>query len=88
MLTQIDNYTGQILKTIDDLDIKDNTIVIFTADNGPEATSYGNNTLTVENAFHGSAGPWRGTLFTGFEGALRVPFAMRWPEKNKARSCQ
>ena len=29
----------------------------------------------------GSAGPWRGTLFTGFEGALRVPFAMRWPGK-------
>ena len=30
---------------------------------------------------HGSAGPWRGTLFTGFEGALRVPFAIRWPGK-------
>jgi len=28
---------------------------------------------------HGSAGPWRGTLFTGFEGALRVPFVVRWP---------
>jgi arylsulfatase len=29
----------------------------------------------------GSAGPWRGTLFTGFEGALRVPFVIRWPGK-------
>jgi arylsulfatase A-like enzyme len=37
--------------------------------------------MTVESAYPGSAGPWRGTLFTGFEGALRVPFAMRWPEK-------
>jgi len=30
---------------------------------------------------HGSAGPWRSTLFTGYEGALRVPFAIRWPGK-------
>ena len=33
----------------------------------------------METAIHGSAGPWRGTLFTGFEGALRVPFVVRWP---------
>jgi arylsulfatase len=37
--------------------------------------------MTVEVAVNGSAGPWRGTLFTGFEGALRVPFAIRWPGK-------
>jgi arylsulfatase len=35
---------------------------------------------------HGSAGPWRGTLFTGFEGALRVPFAIRWPGRITAGS--
>jgi arylsulfatase len=35
----------------------------------------------VETAVHGSAGPWRSTLFTGYEGALRVPFAVRWPGK-------
>jgi arylsulfatase len=40
----------------------------------------------VETAVHGSAGPWRGTLFTGFEGALRVPFAIRWPGKITAGS--
>ena len=33
----------------------------------------------METASPGSAGPWRGTLFTGFEGALRVPFVVRWP---------
>ena len=77
---QIDTYTGMILDEIDDLGIRDNTIVIFTADNGPEA-SQGTNTLTVETSFQGTAGPWRGTLFTGFEGSLRVPFAMRWPGK-------
>jgi len=81
LLMQIDSYTGRLLDTIDELGISDNTIFIFTADNGPEATGYGNTNLTVETTTHGSPGPWRGTLFTGFEGALRVPFAMRWPGK-------
>lgn len=86
LLLQIDTYTGRLLDTIDELGIRDNTIFIFTADNGPEATPHGNVTLTVETASPGSAGPWRGTLFTGFEGALRVPFVMRWPDKIPAGS--
>ena len=81
MLMQIDSYTGELLKTIDNLGIAKNTIFIFTADNGPEALDYGSTSMTVETAVHGSAGPWRGTLFTGFEGALRVPFVVRWPGK-------
>ena len=40
--------------------------------------------MTVETAMHGSAGPWRSTLFTGYEGALRVPFVIRWPGKIQA----
>lgn len=86
MLMQIDSYVGELLATIDELGISDNTIVIFTADNGPEALSDGETSLTVETAMHGSAGPWRSTLFTGYEGALRVPFAMRWPGKIKPGS--
>jgi arylsulfatase len=86
MLMQIDSYVGELLDTIDDLGIAKNTIVIFTADNGPEALEAGGTSLTVETAVHGSAGPWRGTLFTGFEGALRVPFAIRWPGKIAAGS--
>ena len=80
-LMQIDSYVGELLDTIDELDIADNTIVIFTADNGPEALDYGQTTLAVSTTVHGSPGPWRGTLFTGFEGALRVPFVARWPGK-------
>ena len=79
LLTQIDAYMGRLLDAIDGLGIRDDTIVIFTADNGPEAADFGNNSGTVETFAHGSPGPWRGTLFTGFEGALRVPFAIRWP---------
>jgi arylsulfatase len=81
LLMQIDSYTGELLDTIDGLGIAENTIFVFTADNGPEALDFGGTNLTVETAVHGSPGPWRGTLFTGFEGALRVPFAIRWPGK-------
>lgn len=81
LLTQIDSYTSELLATIDDLGISKDTIFIFTADNGPGALERAGTTMKVETAVHGSAGPRRGTLFTGYEGALRVPFAIRWPDK-------
>ena len=84
LLMQIDSYTGELLDAVERLGVADNTIFIFTADNGPEAGPSGSTNLTVETAVHGSAGPWRGTLFTGFEGALRVPFVVRWPERIEA----
>lgn len=83
LLMQIDAYVGELLDTIDNLGISDNTIFIFTADNGPESLSAGETSMTVETAFNGSAGPWRSSLFTSYEGALRVPFAVRWPAKIK-----
>jgi arylsulfatase len=79
ILMQIDSYVGELLDGLDRMGVADETIVIFTADNGPEALEADGTSLTVETAVHGSAGPWRGSLFTGFEGALRVPFAVRWP---------
>lgn len=78
LLMQIGRYLGELLDTIDALGIEDHTIVVFTADNGPESLRPGETSLTVETAVHGSAGPWRSSLFTGYEGALRVPFAIRW----------
>jgi arylsulfatase len=84
ILMQVDSYVGELLDTLDELGIADNTIFIFTADNGPEALSEGETSMTVETAMHGSAGPWRSTLFTGYEGALRVPFVIRWPAKIQA----
>jgi arylsulfatase A-like enzyme len=81
LLLRIDTYNGKLLDAIDDLGISDNTIFIFTADNGSEAVPHGGTITTVVTPNPGSAGPWRGTMFTGFEGSLRVPFAMRWPGK-------
>jgi arylsulfatase len=60
---------------------RSSTLFIFTADNGPEALPEGTHTPSVDYFIPGTAGPWRGTLFTGFEGSLREPFAARWPGK-------
>jgi len=84
LLMQVDSYTGELLDKIDKLGVSDNTIFIFTADNGPEALDFQSTSITNESTMQGSAGPWRGTLFTGFEGALRVPFVVRWPKKISA----
>ncbi|MBW2602624.1 MAG: arylsulfatase [Deltaproteobacteria bacterium] len=71
VLMQIDAYTGELLDMLDGLNIADNTIFIFTSDNGPEMLP----------GHNGWSGPWRGSYFTGLEGSLRVPFIMRWPGK-------
>ncbi|WP_338441839.1 arylsulfatase [Synechococcus elongatus IITB7] len=68
-VVETDHRLGQILDTLDRLQISDNTIVIFTSDNGPDPTW----------PWQGSAGPWRGYYFTHMEGSLRVPFLIRWP---------
>lgn len=81
LLMQIDSYLGELQNKVKELGIEEDTIFVFTADNGPEAINYNSTNLTVETSIQGSAGPWRGTLFTGFEGALRVPFVIKWPKK-------
>jgi len=71
VLAQTDAYVGELLAAIDDLELKDNTIFIFTSDNGREG---------IKRSF-GFTGPWRGTMFSPYEGSLRVPFLVRYPDK-------
>ena len=69
VLAQIDAYTGRLLDAIERLGVRDDTIFIFTSDNGPE----------MHPRWAGSCGPWRGSYNTAMEGSLRVPFVIRWP---------
>ena len=71
VLAEMDYRTGQILNAIKQAGIEDNTIVVFTSDNGPEGTQ----------PWQGDSGPWRGTYFTAMEASLRAPFIIRWPGK-------
>ena len=81
MLHQTDTYVGRVTAALESAGIADDTIVIFTSDNGPEAVPVGNANISPTPPAQGTAGPWRGTLFTSLEGSLRVPFAIRWPGK-------
>lgn len=82
---QIDMNVGRILKVLDELGLKDNTIVVFSSDHGPApvillkkgARKYSNNML-------GYAGEFRGGKHQQYEGGTRVPFIIRWPGKVKA----
>lgn len=71
VLSEIDHRAGEVLDTIDKLGIRENTIVIWTSDNGPEEA----------RGWHGTAGFWRGQYFTALEGSLRTSFIIRWPDK-------
>lgn len=67
---EIDWSTGEILKTLKELGIDENTLVAFTSDNGPWLT---------KGKAGGSADPWIGGKFSPNEGGQRVPCVMRWP---------
>lgn len=70
VMMEVDWSVGEILKTLEKHDLTDNTLVIFTSDNGPWL-NFG--------AHAGSAGPFREGKGTSWEGGVRVPCIMRWP---------
>jgi arylsulfatase len=69
-----DEQIGQILKKLDELGIADNTIVMYSTDNGPENDTWPDGATT----------PFRSQKDTNWEGGWRVPCFMRWPGKIKA----
>jgi arylsulfatase A-like enzyme len=68
-MVELDGYVGQLLDKLDKLGVADNTIVVFTTDNGAEVMSWPD----------GGSTPFRGEKDTNWEGGWRVPCVMRWP---------
>jgi arylsulfatase len=68
-MVEHDGMVGQLLKQLDDLKITDDTIVIYTTDNGAEVMSWPD----------GGSTPFKGEKATNWEGAFRVPMVIRWP---------
>lgn len=78
--TSADKQIGRLMTKLAELKLTENTIIIFSSDNGPED-------IYITNASHsgvGSAGPFRGRKRSLYEGGVRVPFILRWPAATPA----
>ncbi len=73
-VSQLDAAFGRLMTTLDELNLTDNTFVVFTADNGPEGDG-------VKGRTRGSTGGLRGRKRDVYEGGIRVPGIIRWPGK-------
>lgn len=80
MITRLDAYVGEIMQLLEEKGLADNTILIFSSDNGPHEEG------GADPAFFNRDGKLRGLKRQTYEGGIRVPFIVRWPGQVKAGS--
>jgi arylsulfatase A len=81
-VSQLDAAVGRLMKYLDDHGLRDNTLVFFTSDNGPETL----NRYKAANRSYGSPGPLRGMKLHITEAGCRVPGIIRWPGRARPGS--
>lgn len=84
-MVEFDWATGALLQALDEYGFADDTLVIFSSDNGPvyddgyeDGTTVPTSTREVDRG-HDASGPYRGGKYQVYEGGTRVPFMVRWP---------
>ncbi len=88
-MVQLDWSAGEVMKMLDELGLTENTIVIFSSDNGPVYDDGYDDGTTVHTATqevdcgHDGSGPYRGGKYQIYEGGTRVPLIVRWPSRIK-----
>jgi arylsulfatase A-like enzyme len=82
-IVEFDWSVGEVLKTLDETGLADNTLVVFTSDNGPVIDDGYRDDAVEKLGAHKPAGPYRGGKYSKFEGGTRVPFVVRWPARVK-----
>ncbi len=88
-MVEFDGAVGELLQMLDELQVAENTIVIFSSDNGPVYNDgYEDGTAVrlssqESDRGHDGSGPYRGGKYQIYEGGTRVPFIIRWPGRVK-----
>jgi arylsulfatase A-like enzyme len=80
-ILQLDWAVGEVLGALDRNGLADNTLVIFTSDNGPVLNDGYRDDAVEKLGTHRPAGPYRGGKYSTFEAGTRVPLIVRWPAR-------
>jgi N-acetylgalactosamine-6-sulfatase len=79
-ITDLDTQVGRLLDALKELGLDQNTLLVYSSDNGPEDYNISN----ASNAGVGSPGPFRARKRSLYEGGVRTPLVVRWPGRVKA----
>ena len=77
-IVELDWCVGELIKTLDRLQLAENTLIVFTSDNGPVLDDGYKDGAIEKNGDHHPAGPWSGGKYSVYEGGTRTPFITRW----------